>query len=76
MEREPWTDYEMREVLMARARRARAEAVASLAAAAAKALRRQVLKLQRVLAALRTRTVRRSHSQRRATVPQQLRDSL
>lgn len=61
-------DYEMQEVLVARARRARAEAVASLAATAAKALRRQALKLQRAWVALRERALQQSHAQGRTAV--------
>jgi hypothetical protein len=49
-------DFEMQQALIARARRARAEAVAALLAAAAKALRAQGLKLQRAWASVRTRT--------------------
>ena len=52
-------DFEAQQALIARARRARSEAVHALAVAAAKALRRQGLELQRAWA-LRVRRLRRS----------------
>jgi hypothetical protein len=49
-------DFEVQQTLVARARRARAEAVAALLSAAAKALWTQGLKLQRAWVSLRART--------------------
>jgi hypothetical protein len=52
-------DHEHRQVIIERARRDRAEAIAGLAAAAAAALRSQLLKLRQALT-LRRRELRRS----------------
>jgi hypothetical protein len=49
-------DFDMRQAVMARARRARAEAIGALLAAAANALRTQWLKLRHAWVGLRTGT--------------------